>query len=833
MERQQGCRAKAVTPMAASRLAKDANHGGVILLDKKSKSCNSQNRYKPFHHLFLVLILVPCALGLVPSISFAAQITLTWNSNAESHLAGYRLYYSTTSRNYSASKDVGNTTQYTLSGLQEGLTYYFTLTAYDNSGNESAYSEELMHTVPANNNSPSTPSAPTGPTSGYLQTGYSFSTSSSDPDGNTLGYKFDWGDGNISSWGASSQTHSWSSTGNFCVKAQAQDPANATSGWSQCHMINIAVITHTIAASAGAHGKISPTGNVTINNGANQTFSITPDQGYQVLDVAVDNTSVGAISSYTFNNVSRDHTIIANFTLDNQTPVADAYSWKQTSGPSVNLTKSGEAEVTFTAQNVESAEATLIFQLTVQDNEGLQDFDSCIVHVNNTAVQDSDNDGVSDNLDAFPQDPLETTDTDGDGIGNNTDNDDDNDGMPDTWETQYGLDPLVDDASEDADLDGINNLDEFLAETDPIVPKGNSEPDSPVLLSPSDQEQVTLAPMLATDVFYDPDPGDVHAETQWRITRQKDDVCVLDVISPNSLNSLEVPKSILDEDTAYIWDTRFYDSHGAPSEWSESAVFVTAINLQDSNRNGIPDNQEGDLTSDMDGDGILDVDQDTIKSVKTKGKKSQVGISFEGSDTVLAIEYLAYEDPQNPKFRNTASNKPKNFQFGLIDFRLRVAEPGDQAVITVYFSDRAPKDGKWYKYDPIEKIWYDYSAYAEFGDNKKSITLLLEDGGIGDADRIANGIIVDPSGLGVNGAEGGAITTGTTGGEGSGNGSASCFIATAASEPGTDRRQENGLSLFQALCFTLLFLILLKIYGSRSKYNTSAPDPIKEEGDNF
>ncbi|MEM7280827.1 MAG: S8 family serine peptidase [Pseudomonadota bacterium] len=96
---------------------------------------------------------------------------------------------------------------------------------------------------------------------------------------------------------------------------------------------------------------------------------------------------------------------------------------------------------------------------------------------------DDDNDGVVDTEDAFPLDPSETIDTDNDGIGNNADQDDDNDGMPDGFETSNGLDPLdAADATQDADSDGLNNLDEFLAGSNP----NNTDSDADTLIDGMD-----------------------------------------------------------------------------------------------------------------------------------------------------------------------------------------------------------------------------------------------------------------------------------------------------------------------------------------------------------
>ena len=70
---------------------------------------------------------------------------------------------------------------------------------------------------------------------------------------------------------------------------------------------------HTITASAGEGGTISPSGSVSVADGADQTFTIQAADGYQIADVLVDGSSVGAVESYTFSAVTADHTISASF----------------------------------------------------------------------------------------------------------------------------------------------------------------------------------------------------------------------------------------------------------------------------------------------------------------------------------------------------------------------------------------------------------------------------------------------------------------------------------------------------------------------------------------
>jgi type IV pilus assembly protein PilY1 len=99
---------------------------------------NSMDRKKSIFALlvfFLTLVLCQSAL--------AAQIKLAWDANSESDLAGYKVYYGTSSKSYAGTVDVGNITSHTLTGLTQGQTYYVAVTAYNSSGSESGYSSEV------------------------------------------------------------------------------------------------------------------------------------------------------------------------------------------------------------------------------------------------------------------------------------------------------------------------------------------------------------------------------------------------------------------------------------------------------------------------------------------------------------------------------------------------------------------------------------------------------------------------------------------------------------------------------------------------------------------
>ncbi len=93
---------------------------------------------------------LPVLLSLItiPAAALPATVTLAWDANKDQGLAGYKIYYGSASRNYSTVIDVGNVTTYTVANLGSGM-YFFAVTAYNASGAESAFSNEVSTAIGA------------------------------------------------------------------------------------------------------------------------------------------------------------------------------------------------------------------------------------------------------------------------------------------------------------------------------------------------------------------------------------------------------------------------------------------------------------------------------------------------------------------------------------------------------------------------------------------------------------------------------------------------------------------------------------------------------------
>lgn len=149
----------------------------------------------------------------------------------------------------------------------------------------------------------------------------------------------------------------------------------------------------------------------------------------------------------------------------------------------------------------------------------------------------------------------------------------------------------------------------------------------------------------------------------------------------------------------------------------------------------------------------------------TSSTGESIGIKEDSGGNCVSLSAI------DPSTIADTTNRPENLIYGLIDMQIRTDTVGGTVTLTFYLPSPAPDGYKWYKYGP-NKGWYDYSDHAAFDDATDQVTLTLIDGGAGDDDGVANGTILDPSGLGSS-----PFTPPAISGGGSGGG---CFIATAA-----------------------------------------------------
>ena len=273
------------------------------------------------------------------------------------------------------------------------------------------------------------------------------------------------------------------------------------------------------------------------------------------------------------------------------------------------------------------------------------------------------------------------------------------------------------------------------------------------------------APIKANGEYTAGGDGSIQTSSQWEITSGSD-VIFTDTRLSGDLTSCWLPRNVLKPETTYILKGRAKNSNGIWSEWT-SLNFNTVPQAQcnDADGDGVPDDQtptDADLISygfvpynpDISDSGL----PDTALIVRFNNKP--ILVESTGSDT------MSYFAGITPSEAPPSGSNP----YGVFTTRIEVSV-GTIITVKYTFPEVLPSGTRWYKYNesaPAGSRWVEYPDAIVVGN---TVTLELQDGGKGDADGIANGIILDPSG---------PVLPSNPPPPLGGGGGGGCFIATAS-----------------------------------------------------
>jgi len=262
------------------------------------------------------------------------------------------------------------------------------------------------------------------------------------------------------------------------------------------------------------------------------------------------------------------------------------------------------------------------------------------------------------------------------------------------------------------------------------------------ILIPADNVFVDT-PIQARGAYTAGSDGSIQVMSQWIVTfgdtNDTDDTLADTVFADTKvsgdLTSIWLPATILEPDKEYTLKARAQNTNGDWSEWATlNFETVELADTEDSDDDGVPDDQtptDNDLEDyGFDSDSDL---PDTALIVEFDDEAFEVEST--GSDT---ITYFAAITPSEAP---PSGSNP----YGVFRTRIEVSV-GESITIIYKFPDVLPSGTLWYKYDesaPAGSKWVEY-PYAVISGN--TVTVELQDGGKGDADGVANGIIIDPAG---------------------------------------------------------------------------------------
>ena len=174
------------------------------------------------------------------AIDVSIDIDLSWTGGDPDPFdsATYDVFFGTDTNPPLVSSDQ-TTTTYDPGILDFDTQYYWRILAEDNFGGSNSSPIWTFRTEVYSNDPPVRPNAPNGPSVGRQLQSHTYTTSTTDPDGDPIYYRFDWDDGQVSKWMGpyvsgreASASHTWLLQGTYGVKVQARDDRFAMSEWS-------------------------------------------------------------------------------------------------------------------------------------------------------------------------------------------------------------------------------------------------------------------------------------------------------------------------------------------------------------------------------------------------------------------------------------------------------------------------------------------------------------------------------------------------------------------------------------------------------------------------
>ena len=555
----------------------------------------------------------------------------------------------------------------------------------------------------------------------------------------------------------------WEQTGGPVVTLSKSNTANST-----------------FTAPDFAAGANTLTFRLTVTNNGNQSTSDT-------VTITVSNVNqppvADAGSDQTILQVGLTVTLDGSNSSDGDDGIV-SYFWQQTAGPAVNLSNTAAVQPTFVSPTVAAGGESLIFSLTVTDATGDQNTDTCIVVVtldNSPPVADAGADQTVNEGDIVTLDGSNSTDPDGSIAAY-------------LWVQTAGKTVSLSNpttaqptfTSPDAGVQGETltfNLtvtdNQGLQSSDVVIVNVSWQNEPPTADAGSDQT-VTEGETVTLDASNSSDPDGGIASCHWAQTGAGPTITLKDPTAARQV-FMAPPAGLSGE--MLTFELTVEDAQGLQS------TDVVTITINDNGITGFPD--------------------DAITRVCEGG--DPIGITEDSGGKLAQLETV------DPATIPSTNGMPRDFPMGLIDFQMKTDMIGGTVTMTVYLPEAAPEDYHWYKYNADTGIWTNYSEEigengeigAVFNETRDQITITLVDGGMGDDDGIANGIIVDPSGLAAISPR--LASTGAIGSNNFGASSGGCFIMASANDGLTKFPAEGILIALAGLIWMLGMVSALRL----------------------